>query len=286
MQKKIKTFFLTSLLLTTSCLFLQANESVSPKPYNLTNLLDIPVTNSMVTSWVVSLLLILVVRLVLKKGPTLIPSRGQAVLETLVEGIKETIEPIVGKHMVKHTFPILIGFFTFILIQNWAGLIPGVGAFGHYDEHGHLLYYFRPGNADLNMTLALAIVSFIAWGYFVFRYAGTKALAYELFGNKADKKSISSIVYYLLFVIFFAVGFIELISILFRLVSLSFRLFGNVFGGENLLTGISGLFGYILPVPFYFLETLIGLIQAFVFTLLVAIYIGLVCNHEGEEHSH
>lgn len=216
----------------------------------------------------------------------MIPGRGQAILESLVEGIQGTIEPIVGKHMVKPTFPLLIGFFTFILIQNWAGLIPGVGAFGHYDDHGHLLYYFRPGNADLNMTLALAITSFIAWFYYVFRYAGPGALAYELFGNKADRKSVSLVIYWVLFPVFIAVGFIEVVSIIFRLVSLSFRLFGNVFGGENLLVSISGLFGYVLPVPFYFLETLIGLIQAFVFTLLVAIYIGLVCNHEGEGHAH
>jgi len=83
--------------------------------------------------------------------------------------------------------------------------------------------------------------------------------------------------------IFILVGFIEVISILFRPVSLSFRLFGNVFGGENLLSNMHGLMAYFLPVPFYLLEVLIGLIQAFVFTLLVAVYIGLICNHEGGE---
>ena len=84
---------------------------------------------------------------------------------------------------------------------------------------------------------------------------------------------------------FFGVGIIEVISILFRLVSLTFRLFGNIFGGENLLTSMHGIFAYILPVPFYFLEMLIALIQALVFTLLVAVYIGLICNH-GDEEEH
>ncbi|PWU06123.1 MAG: ATP synthase F0 subunit A [Verrucomicrobia bacterium] len=240
----------------------------------------------MITTWIISLLLILIIRLAIGKKPELIPSKGQAVVETIVTGIQNMIEPIVGKRMVKHTFPLLVSFFIFILIHNWSGLIPGVGTFGHYDDQGHLLYYFRPGSADLNFTLALAIISFVSWAYFIIRYAGFKTIAYDLFGNKADKRDIPSIAYYSLFLIFFAVGIIELISIVFRLVSLSFRLFGNVFGGENLITSITGVFSYILPVPFYFLEILIGFIQALVFTLLTAIYIGLICNHGEEEHIH
>jgi F-type H+-transporting ATPase subunit a len=106
----------------------------------------------------------------------------------------------------------------------------------------------------------------------------------DIFGNKADKKEIPTAIYYFLFVIFFAVGLIEVISIVFRPVSLSFRLFGNVFGGENLLVSMTNLIGYIVPVPFYFLEVLIGAVQAMVFTLLVAVYIGLICNHDDGEH--
>lgn len=265
-----------------------AEGGVSPAAYHLWEIpgIHLTITNSMVTSWIFSLLLILVIRLAVGSKPQLVPTKGQAVVESLVVGIQNMIEPIVGKRMVKHTFPLLIGFFIFILIHNWSGLIPGVGTFGHYDEHGHLLYYFRPGSADLNLTLALAIVSFVSWIYFIVRYAGFKTIAYDLFGNKADKRDVPGVAYYILFLIFFAVGFIEIISILFRLVSLSFRLFGNIFGGENLITSITGIFSYILPVPFYFLEILIGFIQALVFTLLTAIYIGLICNHGEEEHSH
>lgn len=263
-------------------------EGVSPKAYHLWHIpgIDLPVTNSMITSWVVSLLLIIMIRLAVGKKPAMIPSKGQAIVESMVEGVQAMIEPIVGRRMVGPTFPLLMGLFTFILIQNWSGLIPGVGTFGRYDETGHLLYFFRPGNADLNLTLGLAIVSFVAWIYFILRYAGIKVIAYDLFGNKADKNDIPTIAYYLLFLIFIGVGMIEIISIIFRLVSLSFRLFGNVFGGENLIVSIHGLVGFILPVPFYFLELLIGFIQAFVFTLLTAIYIGLICNHGEEEHGH
>lgn len=269
-------------------MLLASEGGVSPKAYHLWHIpgIELPITNSMVTSWVVSIILILAIRFAIGGRPKLVPDKGQLVVESIVVGIQNVIEPIVGKRMVKPTFPLLVGLFVFILINNWSSLIPGVGTFGHYDEQGHLLYYFRPGNADLNLTLALSIVSFVSWIYFIFRYAGVKAIAYDIFGNKADKRDIPHIAYYFLFIVFFGVGIIELISIVFRLVSLSFRLFGNIFGGENLITSITGIFSYILPVPFYFLEILIGLIQAFVFTLLTAIYIGLICNHGEEEEGH
>ena len=172
------------------------------------------------------------------------------------------------------------------MFHNWTGLLPGVGTFGFYDEFGHFNYWYRPANADLNMTVALALVSFAAWLYFILRYAGPKVIFFDLFGNKANKKDVPAAMYYFLFPIFILVGFIEIISILFRPVSLSFRLFGNMFGGENLLTSMTGLVAWIVPVPFYFLEILIGLVQALVFTLLVSVYIGLICNHEGAEHAH
>jgi F-type H+-transporting ATPase subunit a len=256
---------------------------VSPYAYKLFEIGGLPVTNAMVTSWVVSLLLIYIVKAVVKK-PKLIPEKGQIVVEAFVDGLREMVKPIVGAKMVNPTFWLLCGLFTFILINNWSGLFPGVGVFGYYNDHGHLNYWFRPGNADLNMTLALAIVSMISWLYYIFKYAGPKAVFLDIFGNKAEKSEIPAAIYYFLFFIFFAVGIIEIISIVFRPVSLSFRLFGNVYGGENLLVSMTGLVSYLVPVPFYFLEVLIGAVQAMVFTLLVAVYIGLICNHEGGEH--
>ena len=269
---------------------------VSPAPYILFEIpfgdasdpdtFRIPVTNSMVMSWAISLILIVVVRLMVG-GSKIIPGRGQAIIESMLGGIRGIMEPIVGSHMIRHTFPLLIGFFVFILIHNWSGLLPGVGAFGYYDDHGHLKYWMRPGNADLNMTMGLALVHFIAWGYFILRYAGPRTILYDIFGNKANPKEVPLPIYLFLFVIFLGVGLIELISILFRNISLPFRLYGNVFGGENLLTSMTGLAGWIVPVPFYFLEVLIGFVQALVFTLLVAVYIGLICNHDGgHESSH
>jgi F-type H+-transporting ATPase subunit a len=274
---------LAGMVAATDCL------AVSPSPYKLFEeaLTGLPVTNSMVMSWGISLLIIIGVRAMVGR-PTLVPSTGQAFIENILGGIQGIMEPIVGKAMIRHVFPLLIGLFIFILMQNWSGLLPGVGAFGLYDEHGQLKYWMRPGNADLNMTIALALVAAVfSWTYFVLRYAGIKVLLYDLFGNKADVRDVPKVIYIMLFPIFFMVGMIEVVSILFRPVSLSFRLFGNVFGGENLLSNMSELASWLVPIPFYFLELLIGLVQALVFVLLTAVYIGLICNHEGgEEHAH
>lgn len=264
-------------------------DAANPKAEALWQPLGFPITNSMVTSWVIAAVLIAVLRLAAKK-PTLVPSRGQAMVEGIVEGVTGLIEPIVGHRMVRVTFPLLAGLFVYILIQNWSGLLPGVGTigWGAQTDHGFQITreLIRPGHADLNTTLALAIVSMVAWLYYIVRYAGFKAIAYDLFGNKADKAEVPLFIFIPLFGVFFVVGIIEVISIMFRPVSLSFRLFGNVFGGENLLHAMMHLYPWGLPIPFYILEILIGLVQALVFTLLVAVYIGLICNHEGEGEGH
>lgn len=244
----------------------------------------LPVTNSMVTSWVVAAVLIIVIRIAVGR-PKLRPSGGQVVVENLVEGIFDITSPIVGKKVARATFPLLVGLFTYILIQNWSGLFPGVGTVMMYDHAtGKWMDFVRPGNADLNMTGALAIVSFIAWLYFILRYAGPKAVLIDIFGNKADRSEVPLPLYLLLSVIFFLVGLIEIVSIMFRPISLSFRLFGNVFGGENLMHSMSNISHWVVPIPFYFLEMLIGVVQALVFTLLVSVYIGLICNHGDGEH--
>jgi F-type H+-transporting ATPase subunit a len=256
--------------------------AVSMSPYTL-NDGPFPITNSMVMGLVISVLIVLAVRFMVGR-PRLVPSKGQAVIEGVINTVREIVEPIVGKRMFRPTFPLLVGLFVFILIHNWSGMLPGVGAFGFYDEAGQLKYWWRPANADLNTTAALGIIAALfGWGYFVLRYAGFKALFFDLFGNKADKQDVGTGIYILLFPIFIGVGFIEIVSIMFRPVSLAFRLYGNVFGGENLLVNMTGLAPYVVPVPFYFLETLIGLVQALVFTLLTAVYIGVICNH-GDEH--
>ncbi len=279
-------FVLVFTFLFASSLFGAGTGGVSLTAEEAFKIGSLPVTNSMITSWVISLAIILVIRLLVGKT-SLVPSKGQLFVESIVGGLRNVVEPIVGRKLFFPSFWLLSGLFIFILIQNWSGLLPGVGSIGYYDETGKYTYLIRPGNADLNMTLALAAVANLAWLYFIFKYEGLKSIVVHIFGNKADKNEVGIYTFIGLIPIFFAVGVIEVISIMFRPVSLSFRLFGNVYGGESLLhkmfTIVPG-FEWIVPVPFYFMEILIGLVQALVFMLLIAVFIGLMCNHGDEHH--
>jgi F-type H+-transporting ATPase subunit a len=259
------------------------HEGVSPSAARLIDLgHGWAITNSMVTGWVVSALLVLLIMWLVGR-PSIVPTRGQAVMESLIEALRDIFEPIVGKRAFPAAFPILVTFFLFILFHNWMGLIPGVGTVGWGTvADGHFIVnrpLVRPHNSDFNGTIALALISFGAWAIIVMKYAGPRVLIKDLFGNKAEKSETPAWLYPILSLVFIVVGFIEVFSIAIRPFTLSVRLFGNVFGGENLLHGTGFVF------VFYFMELLVGLIQALVFTLLTAVYIGLICNH-GDEHDH
>ena len=244
--------------------------------------IGLPVTNSILTSWVITIAIIIAVRVAVG-SPKIVPGRGQAVLETALTGLRDLYEPIVGKKAMPMAFPVLVTLFVFIVLHNWSGLLPFVGTvgWGHaIDGHFHVTTpLIRPHTSELNGTIALAIVSFGAWFIIVMRYAGMGLLIKDLFGNKADKSELAPAMYWGLSLVFLVVGVIEVVSIFIRAVTLSMRLFGNVFGGENLLHAM-----HFLP-PFYFLELLVGFVQGLVFTLLTAVYIGLICNH-GDDHGH
>lgn len=273
--------------LFSPALVFASSDGVSQSATDLFVLGGVPISNSILTTWIIAALIIIGVRLAVGT-PKLIPGKGQGVVEGMAQGLRDALEPIVGKKMIGKTFPLLCGFFVFILLMNWSGLLPGVGTIKYHTAQGWQ-DAIRPANSDLNTTFALSVLSFVAWTYFVLRYAGIKVLFFDLFGNKADKKEVGMLMWVLLIPIFFAVGGIEVVSIAFRLISLSFRLFGNVFGGENLIHALGGIAPYVVPAVAGLLEVLVGVIQAFVFTLLSAVYIGLICNHEGghdDEHAH
>jgi F-type H+-transporting ATPase subunit a len=238
-------------------------------------------TNSMVTGWAVSLLIVLLLFFLVGK-PTVLPGKAQSVFESILEALHDLFEPIVGKKAFPAAFPVLVTLFVFILVHNWMGLFPGVGTLGWGHEEGGQFEVtrplIRPFNSDFNGTIALAVISFGAWLIIVLKYAGPKLIIQDLFGNKADKSDTPAWLYPILTVVFLLVGLIEVFSIAIRPFTLSVRLFGNVFGGENLLHGTHFLF------IFYFMELLVGLIQALVFTLLTSVYIGLLCNH-GDDHA-
>lgn len=283
MMSRVKFILCLAVAGAGSCVALRA-EGVAPSAAKLADFGGgWSITNSMATGWVMSALLVGFVLWLIGK-PAIVPGKGQAVVESLIEALRGVFEPIVGPKAFPTAFPLLVTFFIFILFHNWMGLLPGVGTmgWGEMKPDGFQLTrpLIRPHNADFNGTIALALVSFGAWAIIVFKFAGPKVILADLFGNKADKSETPGWLYPLLSVVFLLVGLIEVFSIAIRPFTLSVRLFGNVFGGENLLHGTGFVF------IFYFMELLVGVIQALVFTLLTAVYIGLLCNHEGGDHGH
>ena len=249
--------------------------------------LGLPITNSMVVTWIVAAALILFARIATRKMQA-VPSGAQNFWEWLVESLYEFLEGIIGHDLAKKTFWFFATIFIFILFTNWFGLIPGVGTigWGTSGEHGFEMArpLLRGGNADLNMTLAMSMVFFFFWTVWALQANGVKGFFLHLFGVKGDSTGALKM---LLIVIFFLVGFLEVFSILFRPVSLSFRLYGNIFAGENMLEAMSKLvpaINWLLPVPFYFMELLVGVVQALVFMLLTAVFTMLICMHEEGEH--
>jgi F-type H+-transporting ATPase subunit a len=259
-----------------------AHAAGGPAPSDLSPFIGLPISNSILTSFLITTLLIIGIRCMVGT-PKIVPGRGQAIFESLIGALKDMLEPIVGKKAMPGAFPVLLCLFIFILVHNWSGLLPFIGTAGwfvtHADGTEHLVPLLRPHTSEANGTLALSLVSFGAWLILIFKYAGPGLIWHDLFGNKAGKGELHPAMYYFLTVVFFLVGIIELVSIGMRPITLSARLFGNVFGGENLLHATGFIF------IFYFLEIIVGLVQAFVFTLLSSVYIGLICNH-GDDHGH
>jgi F-type H+-transporting ATPase subunit a len=263
----------------------QEEHGLSQKAVEIGHLFGFPITNSMVVSWIVALGLILFAQVATRKMKQ-VPEGAQNFFEWLVESLYGFLEGIIGPHLVQRTFWFFATIFIFILSANWVGLIPGVGTigWGHETSHGFRIDQplLRGANADVNLTLAMALVFFACWIVWAIQEIGPLGFLKELFAPKGESAGALKI---LLAVVFFAVGCLEIISILFRPVSLSFRLYGNIFAGENMLETMANLvpgFGWLLPIPFYFLELLVGVVQALVFTLLTAVFTLLICQHEAE----
>jgi F-type H+-transporting ATPase subunit a len=243
------------------------------------------VTNSMVVTWTVSVILIVMVRYATRKVQ-LVPSGAQNFWEWLVESLHDFLESIIGAALVKKTFWFFATVFIFILFTNWFGLFPGVGTIGWGERTPQGFEVTNPllrgGNADLNMTLAMSMIFFACWIVWAIQSVGVKGVVLDLFGPKGDTTGVLKV---LMIIVFFLVGFLEVLSILFRPISLSFRLYGNIFAGENMLEAMSRLvpgLGWLLPVPFYFMELLVGIVQALVFMLLTAVFTMLICVHQEE----
>jgi F-type H+-transporting ATPase subunit a len=261
----------------------QEKRGLSQKAEEVARVFGFPITNSLIVSWIVALALIIFAQFATRNMKQ-VPEGAQNFLEWLVEGLFKFIEGLLGRHLTERTFWFFATVFIFIVSANWAGLIPGVGSvgWGHNTAHGFEIEHplFRGANADVNMTFAMALVFFVAWIVWSLLEVGPLGFLKELFGPKGESAGALKI---LMIVVFFAAGCLEVISILFRPISLSFRLYGNIFAGEKMLETMSALvpgFGWLVQIPFYFLELLMGLVQALVFMLLTAVFTLLMCQHE------
>jgi F-type H+-transporting ATPase subunit a len=249
----------------------------------------VPVNSSMILMWAVAIIIIVFAQYATRNIKE-VPDGAQNFWEFLVEGLRDFLEGIIGRALTKKTFWFFASIFVFILATNWFGLVPGVGTigWGPVDASGHVTEITTPllrgVNADLNMTSAMAVIFFVCWTVWALQANGFAGFLLHLFGPKGDSKGFLK---YLLIVVFLVVGCLEVVSILFRPISLSFRLYGNIFAGENMLEAMSHIvpqLAMIIPIPFYFMELLVGIVQALVFMLLTAVFTLLICEHADESH--
>ncbi len=248
------------------------------------------INNSMIVTWVVAALIIFGARKAMANAKD-VPTGGQNFWEFLIEGLYNFLKDILGAKLVKDTFWFFGTIFVFIVATNWFGLLPGVGTigWGHGSASGAHIHthvttpLLRGGNADLNMTSAMSLTFFAWWIIWALRENGPVGLFKHIFAPKGQS---SGFMKFFMIAIFAMVGVLELISIAFRPVSLSFRLFGNIFAGETTLESMQQLvpaLGWLIPIPFYFLELLVGMVQALVFMLLTSVFTLLICEHD-EHH--
>lgn len=268
-----------------------------------------PITNSLMATGIASLLLILFAIMVgnnLKRKP----GTAQLIAELIIGGLHSFFGQMSGKHGEKF-FPLVTTIFLFVVTSNWLGLLPGVGSIGLYETeepheetvvaeavpaeeqaeetavtetvdqaegeeateevHRKFVPILRGPTADLNNTIALGIVAFFAIQYYGFTTLGLGHLKRYIDISNPIK---------------FFVGALEAVLDLSKIISFAFRLFGNIFAGEVLLAVMAFLMPVLVPVPFFFLEVFVGLIQGLVFAMLTAVFISLAAvSHGGEEHA-
>lgn len=263
-------------------------------PEKLFEIAGVPITNTMVNSWLalgVFFVLGLIIRVAyMRQGTALTAPRGIInFFERLVELMLGYMDQVTGdrKRSVKF-IPIIGTFFLFILTANWMGLLPGTGSIGVWGVHeGHtmLIPLFRPANTDLNMTVAMAVVAVVGS-----HVLGALAIGFWSYAGRFIKivpiwQAIKhfNVIALLVAIVEFFVGILEIFSEVAKMVSLSLRLYGNIFAGEVLLTVIASLVAFFIPLPFMTLEIIVGLVQATVFSMLTLVYLNLATT---DAHGH
>lgn len=261
--------------------------SLAPEPVFKVG--NFTITNSLINSWAVVILLI-IFGVCISKKISKVPKGIQNMFEMIVEAALGVMDSVTGsREKSMKFFPLVFTLFLFILINNWLGIFPGIGSIGYTAMHnGHETFipYFRGATADVNTTLALALLAVIGSNIL-----GFVAVGFWKYFNKfikvndiidIPKKILKDPTIIVVNPIKFFVGLIEIVSEIAKVASLSFRLFGNVFAGEVLLMSIAAIFAFVLPIPFMFLEILVGMIQALIFSMLTLVYLSVATT--AEEH--
>jgi F-type H+-transporting ATPase subunit a len=267
----------------------EATEGLTKYPVNLFSIDGFEINNSMISEIIVTGVIIAVVQVAMR-APKLIPSGLQNFVEWLVESMSNFLELLLDRPTLQRSFWYFAGLFVFIVAGNLLALVPGVGTFGF--GHGTSIWNFevdrpflRGANANDNLTAAYSAIFFVMFFYWCIRGAGVGGFLFHIFGPKVKFSNLFANIIFI--IIFFLVGWIDVVSILFvRPIAFTFRLYGNIFGGEFLLDTIYKMtpnFSFILLVPFYFYELLVAVVQAFVFFVLTAAFTGLIAN--SSDHS-
>lgn len=247
-------------------------ESVTLAPEVVLRVGKLPITDTFIATLFVDLVLVIFVFL-LNRNLKMIPGKLQMLAEGAVSYFYDTTEQIAGKFTAP-IFPWFASFFIFIFITNIMGLLPGFGSIGFFEMKNHVRSFvplLRAGTSDFNLTLALAVVSLVVTHFLAIKYNGIASYLKRYF-------SLNPI---LLFV-----GLLELVSEFTKIISLSFRLFGNIYAGEVVIHTINSLFAYVAPIPFLLLESIVALVQALVFSMLTMVFMTILIQPhvEGGEH--
>lgn len=233
--------------------------SITPEP--IAHILGLPITNSLITSWAVVALLSLGVYFFVYRKIKPVPGRVQNIAELAIEKLLDFMETVSGdREIARRYFPVVATIFLFVLSSNWIGILPGVGAVGFFESANgkeNFVPLFRSVNSDINMTLALSLIVVTLSHIFGFIFTGVKGHLGKFLSFKSP--------------IAFFTGALEIIGELSKILSLSFRLFGNVFAGEVLLAIVGFLIPYLAPVPFLGMEIFVGFIQALIFAVLAMV---------------
>ncbi|MEK7557751.1 MAG: FoF1 ATP synthase subunit a [Patescibacteria group bacterium] len=266
---------------------IQHNHTLFPEP--IFKIGNFPLTNSLLNVWLV-IFLVVVFGIFLKSKIKLIPGKFQNGVEMVIELLLDVFDSVTGtREKTLKFFPIVLSFFVFILLNNWLGLLPGVGSIGQVVlEHNEKVFipFFRSGMADLNTTFALALIGVVISHIFGIITIGVWQYLNKFINIKAlleiPKKIAKDPTVLIVNPIKVFVGLLEIIGELAKVASLSFRLFGNIFAGEVLVASMVAILAIGLPVPFMFLEILVGLVQALIFAMLILTYLTMMTS--AEEH--